>query len=247
MGGSITRRLKRGSQRHGARVKILLHGVVRLLRHLDELIEVLLHARLLGKRNLQLLGHTVRQEDGLWPSLVLTLKVVGRHLKYPHLVDGEQERPHVKTRMGVVERPSVTDQLVGIRQDLLRLSRLAMISVIGVPMHLRHDGVDVVFRHIIEDVDEPRRGALIAFFDTNQRHSAVVGRRVHQGVVAHDGDTVSRPKGRLAEECTPKWRRPRPFDARKLGRLVLCLVGLARRDAAAAHVAADIGRRPVPT
>ena len=50
MAGSITRRQRRGGQRHGARVELLLHCVFRLLRHLDELIEVLLHARFLGKR-----------------------------------------------------------------------------------------------------------------------------------------------------------------------------------------------------
>jgi len=53
--------------------------------------------------------------------------------------------------------------------------------------------------------------ARMAMFDTNQRHAAVVGRRVYQVVVAHDGDTVSRPKGRRAEVCTPKWRRRGPI------------------------------------
>ena len=63
-------------------------------------------------------------------------------------MDREQERPSVKTRVEVVERPSVTYQLVGVRQDLLRLSRLALVAIIGVPVHLRYDGVDVVIGYI---------------------------------------------------------------------------------------------------
>jgi len=46
MGGSITQRSKRGGQRHGAGVELLLHGVLRLVKYVNELVEVLLHARL---------------------------------------------------------------------------------------------------------------------------------------------------------------------------------------------------------
>jgi len=102
MGGSITRRPKRGGQRHSALVELLLYGVFRLVRYLDEFIKVLLHTRLLGEGNRQLLGHTAPQEDGLCPSATQTPEVVGSHLEGPHLVDREQERPSVKTRVEVV-------------------------------------------------------------------------------------------------------------------------------------------------
>jgi len=107
MGGGITRRPKGGSQRHCACVELLLHGVFRLVRCLYELIEILLYARLLRKGHRQLLGRTARQEDGLRSSPTQTPKVVVGDLKGPHLVDQEQERPIVKTRMEVVEGPSV--------------------------------------------------------------------------------------------------------------------------------------------
>jgi len=149
MGGGITWRPKRGGHRHGARVELLLHGVFRLVRYLDELIEVLLHARLVGKGNIHILGHTARREDGLWPTAAQTSEAVGSHLEGPLLEDWEQERPCVKTRVEVVERPSVTDQLVGIRQDFERLSRLTLVAIIGVPVYLRHDGVDVVIGYLM--------------------------------------------------------------------------------------------------
>ena len=110
--------------------------------------EVLLRARLLGKGHRQLLSHSERQDDGLWQRTTQTPKAVGGYLEGPHLVDREQERPSVKTRVEVVERPSVTYQLVGVRQDLLRLSRLALVAIIGVPVHLRYDGVDVVIGYL---------------------------------------------------------------------------------------------------
>ena len=143
-----------------------------------------------------------------------------------------------------MERSSATDQLVGIRQDLVRSSRLALSAVLGVAMHLRHDGVDVVARNIVDDVDETRRCASMDFLGTKKWHAAAVGRRVHHGVVAHDGDTVSCLNGRRNEERAPKRRRPRPLDERRLGRLVLCLFGIPRIDAAAAHVAAVGGSSP---
>jgi len=61
MGGGITGRPKRGGQSHGARVEALLHDVFRLVRYLEVFIKVLLHTRLLGEENRQLLGHTARQ------------------------------------------------------------------------------------------------------------------------------------------------------------------------------------------
>jgi len=69
--------------------------------------------------------------------------------------------------MKVMEGPSVTDQLVGISQDLIGLPRLALVAIIGVTMHLRHDGVNMVIRDPVEDVDEPRRDAPMALFNTN--------------------------------------------------------------------------------
>jgi len=62
-----------------------------------------------------------------------------------------------------MEGPSVTDQLVGIGQDIIGLPRLALVAVIGVSMLLRHDGVNVVVRNPVEDVHKPRRDALMAF------------------------------------------------------------------------------------
>jgi len=118
MGGGVTRRPKGGFQRHCACVEVLLHGVFRLVRCLDELIEVLFHTRILGTGHRQLLGRTARQEDGLWPSATQTPDVVGSDLKGPHLVDREQELPSVKTRMKAVEGPSVMDQLFGVCQNL---------------------------------------------------------------------------------------------------------------------------------
>jgi len=49
MGGGTTRHPKGGSKRQCAGVKRLLHGVFHLVSCLDELIDLLLHARLLGK------------------------------------------------------------------------------------------------------------------------------------------------------------------------------------------------------
>jgi len=46
----------------------------------------------------------------------------------------------------VVERTSVTDQLVGIGQDLIGLPRLALAAVVGVAMYLRRDGVNMIIR-----------------------------------------------------------------------------------------------------
>ena len=86
-------------QRQCASVKLLLHGVFCLVRCLDERIEVLLHARLLGKGHRQLRGRTALQEDGLRPSPTQTPEVVGGDLKGPHLIVGEQEGPSVKTRV----------------------------------------------------------------------------------------------------------------------------------------------------
>jgi len=194
MGGGISRRPKRGSQSHGSCVELLLYGVFRLVRCLDELIKVLLHARLLGNGHRQLLGRTARQEDGLRPSPTQTPEVVGGDLKGPHPVDREQERPSVKTRMKVMEGPSVTDQLVGVRQTLIRMPRLALVAIVGVSVHLRHDGVNVIVGDPVEDFNEPRRDAAMALFNMNQRHAAVFGRSVHEDVVAHDGDAVACPK-----------------------------------------------------
>ena len=83
MGGSITRRPKGGSQRQCASVEFLLHGVFRRASCLDELLEVVLHARLLGKRHRKLRGRTARQEDGLRPGPTQPPKVVGGHLNVP--------------------------------------------------------------------------------------------------------------------------------------------------------------------
>jgi len=85
----------------------------------------------------------------------------------------------------------------------------------------------------------------MALFNTSQGQAAVVGRRVHQGVVTHDGDAVSGPKGRRAEVRARKGRRPRHLDEWQLGRLVFRPVGIVRGEAADAHVAAIVGRRPV--
>jgi len=127
--------------------------VFRLVHCLDELIKVFLHACLLSKRHRHLCGRTARQADGLRPSPTQPPEDVGGYLKCPHLVDREQEDPSVKTRVEVVERTTVTDQLVGIGQDLIGLPRLALVSIVGVAMHLRHDGVNMVIRDPVEDVD----------------------------------------------------------------------------------------------
>jgi len=141
--------------------------VFRLVRCLDDIIEVLLHARLLGKGYRQLRGRTARQEDGLRPSPTQTPEFVGGDLELPHLLDGEQEDPSVKTPVKVMERASVTDQLVGIGQNLIRLPSLALAAIVGVAVHLRHDGVSMVIGDPVEDVYEPRRDAPMALFDTN--------------------------------------------------------------------------------
>jgi len=67
----------------------------------------------------------------------------------------------------VVERMSVRDQLVGIGQDLIGLPRLALIAIVGVSMHLRHDGVNMVVGNPVEDVHKSRRDAPMALFNTN--------------------------------------------------------------------------------
>jgi len=54
-----------------------------------------------------------------------------------------------------------------------------MVAMVGVPMHLRHEGVDLIIGYPIAEVNEARRGASMTFFDTSQRHAAVVGRYVH--------------------------------------------------------------------
>jgi len=82
-------------------------------------------------------------------------------------MDGEQEGPSVKTRVDVIERASVTDQLVGIRQNLIRLPRLALVAIVGVAVHLRHHGVDMVVGDPVEDVNEPLRDAPMSLFNTN--------------------------------------------------------------------------------
>jgi len=69
--------------------------------------------------------------------------------------------------MEVMEGPSVPDQLVGIGQDLIGLPRLALVAIIGVTMHLRHDGVNMVVRNPVEDVHKPRRDAPMALFHAN--------------------------------------------------------------------------------
>ena len=63
-----------------------------------------------------------------------------------------------------MERPSVSDQLFGAGQDLVRLALLVLVALTGVSVLFRHDGVDVVVRHAGEDVDKPRWGASIALF-----------------------------------------------------------------------------------
>jgi len=83
------------------------------------------------------------------------------------LVDREQKGPSVKTRVKVLKRTSVTDQLVGIGQDLIGLPRLALVSIVGVAVHLRHDGVNMVFGNPVEDIHKPRRDAPVALFNTN--------------------------------------------------------------------------------
>ena len=241
MGGGITRRPKGGSQRQCASVELLLHGVFRLANCLDELIEVLLHTCLLGKRHRQLLGRTARQEDGLRPSPTQKPEVVGGDLECPHLMDWEQEGPSVKTRVEVVQRASVTDQLVGIGQNLVGLPRLALVAIVGAAVHLRHVGVDMVVGNPVEDVDKPRRDAPMALFNTNQSHAEVVRRRVHENVVTHDRDAVTGPKGRRAEVYPPERRWPRPLDERRLGLLVFRPVGVV----AAAPVTPMVGGRPV--
>jgi len=50
--------------------------------------------------------------------------------------------------MEVVERPSVGDQLVGVGQDFIRFSRLALISIVGVPVNFHLHGVDMFVRRI---------------------------------------------------------------------------------------------------
>jgi len=69
--------------------------------------------------------------------------------------------------MEFMEGPSVTDQLVGIGQDLIGLPRLVLVDIIGVTMHLRHDGVNMVVRNLVEDVHKPRRDASMALFHPN--------------------------------------------------------------------------------
>ena len=61
-------------------------------------------------------------------------------------------------------------------------------------MYLRHDGVNIIIRDPVEDVNEPRRDAPVALFNTNQSHAAVVRRRVHEDIIAHDGNTVAGPR-----------------------------------------------------
>ena len=116
---------------------------------------------------------------------------------------------------------SETDQLVGIGQDFIGLPRLALVAVVGVAIYLRHDGVNMIIRDPFEDVDEPRRDAPVALFNTNLSHAAVVRRRVNEDIVAHDWDTVAGPKGRRAEIRPPDGRRPRPLDERRLSPLVI--------------------------
>jgi len=69
--------------------------------------------------------------------------------------------------MEVMEGPSVTEQLVGTGQNLIGLSRLALVAIVGVAMHLCHDGVDMVVGNPVEDVYKPRRDAPRALFNTN--------------------------------------------------------------------------------
>jgi len=167
IGEGSSRRPKREGKRHGTRVKLLFHDVFSLVRCLDEIIAVLLHARFLGKGSQHLLGHTARQEDDLRPSRTKTPEVVGSKIKCPHLVDRKQERPREKSRVKVLQRPSFTEQLDGMRQDLACLSHLALIVIISFPVHLRHDGVDLIIGYPVEVVNEARRRASVALFNTN--------------------------------------------------------------------------------
>jgi len=86
-------------------------------------------------------------------------------------------------------------------------------------------------------------GCLNRPFQTIKCHSAVVCRRVHESVVVHDGDDLSSHKGRRAEVFPPDGLKPRPIEERKLGAMVLRIVGIPRMDIAAAHVAAIVGSR----
>jgi len=79
----------------------------------------------------------------------------------------EQKGPSVKTRVKVVKRTSVTDQLVGTGQDLIGLPLLALVAIVGVAMHLRHDSVNMVVRNPVEDVYKPQRDAPMALLNTN--------------------------------------------------------------------------------
>jgi len=106
-------------------------------------------------------------------------------------MDGEQEGPSVKTRVEVMKRASGTDELVGLGQNLIRLPRLALVAIVGVAVHLCHDGLDMVVGNPIEDDKEPRRDAPMALFITKYSHVAVFCRRVHKSVVTHDGDAVA--------------------------------------------------------
>jgi len=213
----------------------------RLSGCLNELLEVVPHARLLGKRHRQLRGRMARQEDGLREIPTQTPEVVGGDLESPHLVDREQEHPSVKTRVQVVEGPSVTGQLVGVCQNFIRLPRLALVSIVGVTVHFRHDSVDMVVRNPVEDVDKTRRDAPMALFNTNQSHAAVVRRRVHEHVVTHDRDAVKSPKGKRAPVRPPKERWPRPLDERRLSLLVVRPIGVV----ASVHVSPIVGGRLV--
>ena len=82
-------------------------------------------------------------------------------------MDEKQHLPSVKTRMEVVELPSLTDQLDGIGQDLVRSTRLALVSTVGFAVHFRHDGIDMVVWHAEKDVYKPLGGASMALLDTN--------------------------------------------------------------------------------
>jgi len=139
--------------------------------------------------------------------------------------------------MEVLERPSVTDQLVGIRQDLVRLSRLALIAIIGVPVHFRLDGVDVVVGHLIEDFNEPRRGAPMALFRTNATRRLLVAATIRASSLM-TGTPSCVPRDGGLKYVRRKSDGPAPSMSRSP-------VGIHRRNATATRVTAIIGRRAV--
>jgi len=70
---------------------------------------------------------------------------------------------------------------------------VALFSIVGVPMHLAHEGVDVLVRRAPQTVYKPVWATRVALLEAQKCHPAVVSSSAPKDMVAHDQDGLSCP------------------------------------------------------